>query len=237
MRNNTDSTLSGEFLHLEEAESIYLNGIIDTTVGFNTFPSLKRVKGSVMVETWNKEFNCSKLVALHQGGIINDLCCNGTDNGTLATAETANEMASPDAISQGAWAGIGVGGGLLFLGVLAAVTCFILRSRCRKAQGPGDTQTQNQQQPSYSTHEYASGGLSEAGGKPCSSGRAQLEGAEIKEIGGEQVLSEKTDDSMAKESRFQTARSGHDGPPIELKGSHHSVMLPLIPQKDPKGTE
>ncbi|RYP71647.1 hypothetical protein DL770_008104 [Monosporascus sp. CRB-9-2] len=218
MRNNPNSTLPGDFLHLEEAESIYLNGIIDTIAGSNIFPSLKRVRGSVVVEAWNKEFNCSKLVALHQGGIINDLRCNGTGNGTLATTETTNEMASPAAISQGAWTGIGVGGGLLFLGALAAVTCLILRSRRRKAQGPGGSQTQNQQQPSSSTHERASGGFYEAGGRPCGSGRAQLEGAEIKEIGGEQVLSEKTGDSIAKKSRFPTARTGHDGPPVELEG-------------------
>ncbi|RYP22966.1 hypothetical protein DL765_001424 [Monosporascus sp. GIB2] len=196
MRNNANSTLPGDFLHFEEAESIYLSGVIDITAGSNVFPSLKR----------------------HQSGIINDLRCNGTDNGTLATTETTNEMAGDAAISQGARAGIGVGGGLLFLGVLAAVTWYILRSRRRKTQGLGDAQTQNQQQPSYSTHELASGGLYGTEGKLCGSGRAQLEGAEIQEIGGEQVLSEKTDGSMAKEPRYETARTGHDGPPVELEG-------------------
>ncbi|RYO88832.1 hypothetical protein DL766_009382 [Monosporascus sp. MC13-8B] len=171
MRNNKNSTLPGDLLHLEEAESIYLNGVIDTTASSNIFPSLKR------------------------SGIINDLRCNGTDNGTLAATETTDEMAGHAAISQGARAGIGVGGGLLFLGVLAAVNL----------------------QPSYSTHGHASGGLYETEGKPCGSGRAQLEGAEIQEMGGEQVLREKTDDSMAKEPRFETARTGHDGPPVELE--------------------
>ncbi|RYP48251.1 hypothetical protein DL769_011222 [Monosporascus sp. CRB-8-3] len=205
MRNNTNSTLPGDFLNLEEAESIYLNGVIDTTAGSNIFPSLKRVRGSVVVEAWNKEFNCSKLGSLHQNGIINDLRCNGTDNGTLAATGGTNETASHAVISQGAWAGIGIGGGLLFLGVLGAAAWFILRSRRRGAHNPGGTQTENQQQPSYSTHEHASEGLYEAGGKPCGSGRAQLEGAEIQEIGGEQVPGKKTDEFMAKESKFQTA--------------------------------
>ena len=42
-------------------------------VGSNIFPSLKRVTGSVVIEAWNADFDCSRLEDLNRNGVINEL--------------------------------------------------------------------------------------------------------------------------------------------------------------------
>ncbi|KAI1170848.1 hypothetical protein F4777DRAFT_92049 [Nemania sp. FL0916] len=78
--DNADTTIPW-FPALERANDIHLRGNIDKSVGPNIFPSLKAVPGTVTIEAWNSDFNCSKLVSQVQDSIIQHLVCNGTDNG------------------------------------------------------------------------------------------------------------------------------------------------------------
>ncbi|KAI1361720.1 hypothetical protein F5Y08DRAFT_11581 [Xylaria arbuscula] len=141
MMDNTNTTLS-ILPNLETAANIHLRGHIDTTAGINIFPALKLVSGSVTIEAWNSDFNCSKLVAQYRDNIIHNLSCNGTDNGTAAVPETT-QSTLPDTsrgLSDGAWAGIGVGIAAIVLGGLIALAWLFLHyGRQQKAPKEEDS--------------------------------------------------------------------------------------------------
>ncbi|KAI8625999.1 hypothetical protein F5Y19DRAFT_479079 [Xylariaceae sp. FL1651] len=105
MESNANSPLPGGFRSLEFADTIHLNGHIDTSTTGNLFPSLRQVRGSVIIEAWNSDFNCSRLVSQQRDGSITHLYCNGTDNGNSTTI-SANRAQSHDGLSRGAWAGM-----------------------------------------------------------------------------------------------------------------------------------
>jgi hypothetical protein len=67
------------------------------------------VPGTVTIEAWNSDFNCSKLVEQMQASIIQNLVCNGTNNGTRGAHHSK--------LSKGAEAGIGVGVAVLVIGI------------------------------------------------------------------------------------------------------------------------
>ncbi|TGJ87181.1 hypothetical protein E0Z10_g1602 [Xylaria hypoxylon] len=130
--------------NLERAENIHLRGLINTTAGPNIFPALTYVPGTVTVEAWNDDFNCSKLVSQWHDRLINNLICNGTDNGTTIStpSETNNASATPsqssnNGLSQGAWAGIGVGVAVIILGFVVALVWVVLHFRKRLNQLAG----------------------------------------------------------------------------------------------------
>ncbi|KAI1130869.1 hypothetical protein F5Y10DRAFT_103824 [Nemania abortiva] len=137
--DNTDSVIP-QLFNLARADSIHLRGNIDTSSGPNILPSLTFVSGSVTIEAWNADFNCSRLVSQQQQGLINNLQCNGTSNGTSSSLSTPSSPSSADASSQssqglssGAWAGIGVGIGLVVIGLLGGAVWLFLYFRRRFA--------------------------------------------------------------------------------------------------------
>lgn len=89
----------------------------------NIFPSLKWVRDSVVIEPWNRDFNCSALREQLQRHIIPELYCNGTDNGTVADLGTGNQLA------PGAWAGVGIGAAAAVFGLVWALVYFWRKSR------------------------------------------------------------------------------------------------------------
>ncbi|TGJ80753.1 hypothetical protein E0Z10_g8014 [Xylaria hypoxylon] len=116
--DNINTTLLW-FPALTIANYIHIRGYIDTSVGPNIFPALQSVTGQVVIEAWNDDFDCSKLVQYQQDHMIHYLSCNGMNNGT--NSGTKNETNSStnngtggsshefnQALSPGAWAGIGV---------------------------------------------------------------------------------------------------------------------------------
>ncbi|TGJ79343.1 hypothetical protein E0Z10_g9428 [Xylaria hypoxylon] len=132
--NNVNSTIPRLF-NLDRADSIHLRGYIDTSSGPNILPSLTFVSGTVTIEPWNADFNCSKLVSQQQQGLINNLSCNGTDNGVSTSTSTSTSTSSPTpkspstSLSPGAWAGIGVGIGLSVIGLLGGWLFIYFRRR------------------------------------------------------------------------------------------------------------
>ncbi|GAW18470.1 hypothetical protein ANO14919_079460 [Xylariales sp. No.14919] len=127
--------------NLERAENIHLRGLINTTAGPNIFPALTYIPGKVTIEAWNDDFNCSKLVSQWRDRVINNLICNGTDNGTTTSTPSGtgndNAAASPasnGSLSQAAWAGIGVGVGVVVLGFVVALVWVSLHFRRRLNQ-------------------------------------------------------------------------------------------------------
>ncbi|TRX88008.1 hypothetical protein FHL15_011110 [Xylaria flabelliformis] len=96
--DNVNTTLLW-FPALTRANNIHKRGYIDTSVGPNIFPALQSVPGTVVIEAWNDDFNCSK-------------SNNGTNNGTDATSSEPNQV-----LSQGAWGGIGVAIGIVVIGI------------------------------------------------------------------------------------------------------------------------
>ncbi|GAP91909.1 hypothetical protein SAMD00023353_7200420 [Rosellinia necatrix] len=152
--DNVDTTIPRLF-NLARADSIHLRGLIDTSSGPNILPSLTFVSGTVSVEAWNADFNCSRLVSQQQQGLINNLRCNGTDNGTSSTtsgdslsspASSSSSSSSSQGISTGAWAGIGVGVGLVVLGLLGGAAWLVVHFRRRFAALEAST-LQQQQRP------------------------------------------------------------------------------------------
>ncbi|KAI0447560.1 hypothetical protein F4803DRAFT_498584 [Xylaria telfairii] len=125
--DNTDSVLP-LFPELGTVENVHLRGHIDTSTGPNIFPVLTLARGTVVVEAWNADFNCSALVSLKNSNKINNLVCNGTDNGTVIPSMSPS---GPDGLSVGAKAGIGVGSGILGLGVVLALAWLILHFQRR----------------------------------------------------------------------------------------------------------
>ncbi|KAI0857825.1 hypothetical protein F4860DRAFT_517514 [Xylaria cubensis] len=137
--DNVDTVLP-LFPQLEMAENIHMRGYIDTSTGPNIFPSLVHVKGDVVIEAWNADFNCSALVSQKNRVLINSLACNGTDNGTSTSVpnpSAPNPSASiPPAsnskgLSRGALAGIGVSSGLVGIGLIAAAVWLFVHYKRR----------------------------------------------------------------------------------------------------------
>ncbi|KAI1123395.1 hypothetical protein F5Y10DRAFT_251893 [Nemania abortiva] len=137
MEGNGNSPLPGDLRSLEFADSIVLKGPIDTSSSGNIFPSLKLVKGSVTIEVWNDDFNCSKLVSQQMDGLIGHLSCNGTDiNMPVMPSQAPQTGAANKGLSQGAWAGIGVGIAIFVIGLAALLIWAFLyfRSRIRQME-------------------------------------------------------------------------------------------------------
>ncbi|KAI0103190.1 hypothetical protein GGR51DRAFT_257259 [Nemania sp. FL0031] len=106
--DNLDSIIPW-FPDLRRAENIHLRGNIDTSKGPNIFPALSTVPGTVTIEAWNSDFNCSQLVRQEQAGIIRNLVCNGTDG----TGDDTSQ-GSPSLLG-GAWTGVCVAIGIVIL--------------------------------------------------------------------------------------------------------------------------
>lgn len=96
-------------LETQVSESHKLIDIYSST-GPNIFPVLTLARGTVVVEAWNDDFNCSVLVSLKNNNKINNLVCNGTYNGTPIPSMSPS---GHDGLSAGAKAGIGVSSGIL----------------------------------------------------------------------------------------------------------------------------
>jgi hypothetical protein len=92
------------------------------------------VSGTVTIEAWNANFNCSRLVSQRQEGTINNLSCNGTDNATQAiiSAGPTPSPLSDDSLTQGAKAGIGVGVAVVALGSIIVIVWLILRFKIQR---------------------------------------------------------------------------------------------------------
>ncbi|KAF2966881.1 hypothetical protein GQX73_g6709 [Xylaria multiplex] len=125
--DNADSVLP-LFPELETVENVHFRGYIDTSTGPNIFPVLTLARGTVIVEAWNSEFNCSALESLKNENKIHNLVCNGTNNGTSIPSMSSG---GHDSLSPGAKAGIGVGSGIFGLGIVVALTWLILHFRRR----------------------------------------------------------------------------------------------------------
>ncbi|KAK5635130.1 hypothetical protein RRF57_010842 [Xylaria bambusicola] len=136
--DNVDSSIPRLF-NLERADSIHLRGNIDTSSGPNILPSLTFVSGTVTIEPWNTDFNCSRLISQQQQGLINNLHCNGTTDETSTTTTTSPPSQSSSSLqpssgggsglSTGASAGIGVGVSLAVVGGLGAWLFIYFRRR------------------------------------------------------------------------------------------------------------
>ncbi|KAI0444842.1 hypothetical protein F4803DRAFT_548670 [Xylaria telfairii] len=135
---------------LETADNIHIRGYLDTAPGANIFPSLKSVSGSVVVETWDPDFNCSKLVSQWRDSIIPTLRCNGTDNGTAQAAASPPNTPSPGMTDSGLtdaeWAGIGVAIGAIVLGSIFATAFLFLHYRRRRDEKAEPESPQEQQE-------------------------------------------------------------------------------------------
>ncbi|KAI2782574.1 hypothetical protein F4815DRAFT_461984 [Daldinia loculata] len=123
--DNVNTTLPW-FPGLRRANNIHIRGYIDTSPGPNIFPALTAVSGNLTIEAWNDDFNCSKLVDQYQNGLIHNLACNGTNNETGRNTESPPGNASTE-LSQGAWAGIGVGIGVFVIGTVFGMIWLLLR--------------------------------------------------------------------------------------------------------------
>ena len=187
------------------------------SLGSNIFPSLKRVTGTVTIEPWNEDFNCSKLVRMQQEGIINELRCNGTDNGTVSdnpdrpanntvsdindsnvSIDRAPAAGETRTLSSGAWAGIGVALGLVVAGIVGAIVWFLLRKRLAAQPMPPAV-------PQADSND--------------DTGKAQLDGTAIGELGGKTLIREKANDAESNPNAVNAPIQ--DLPPVELEGSAH----------------
>ncbi|KAI1178376.1 hypothetical protein F4777DRAFT_115765 [Nemania sp. FL0916] len=142
---------------LESADNIHLRGNISTEGGPNIFPALNLVSGSVTVEAWNEDFDCSKLVSQWHDNIIHTLSCNGT-NGTRDTAQEPTSPSPPSSqgLSVGAGAGIGVGIAVAVIGAII-VTIFWTRLHYkRKLRAASEKSTEPSAPPSQREGLWAS---------------------------------------------------------------------------------
>lgn len=106
------------------------------STGPNIFPALKLARGNVTIEAWNEDFNCSKLVSQWNNGLIHQLSCNGTDNGTShapapSPSHALSNTTGSFTLSLGASVGIGVGSGLFGIGLIAAVAWLLFHYKHR----------------------------------------------------------------------------------------------------------
>lgn len=166
---------------------------------------------------------------LSEIGVINNLYCNGTDgimgddtpngpqNGTLAS----DYAVSQTTLSRGSWAGIGIAAGLLFLGMFGTIVWLILRNR-RMTQAAREVQIRDQHHDASLPEENTISEICGAEQEPWGGQRAQLEGTEIQELGGDILACPKVDDSRADEVEAS-------GPvicvhsPVELGDSRHDL--------------
>ncbi|KAI0098664.1 hypothetical protein GGR51DRAFT_577018 [Nemania sp. FL0031] len=189
--DNENTTLP-LFPQLQRAENIHMRGIIDTSVGPNIFPSLTFVSGNVTVEAWNVDFNCSKLVSQWKDGVIRNLACNGTGNGTDNSTPMPSIASAPNAgsnsqLSRGALAGIGIGAGVFVLGVLVAVIWLVFHYKQRlkiMEMAQSQVYTTVSQEPLGDT---ASSSVS---------GTSELHGIGVSEKPDDHIIGEKPDDHI-----------------------------------------
>ncbi|KAI0205843.1 hypothetical protein F4808DRAFT_455345 [Astrocystis sublimbata] len=132
MLDNVDTVLP-RFPLLERVGNVHLRGYIDTSGGPNIFPALTLASGSVVVEPWNPDFDCSKLVSQQKDDLIHTLTCNGTNNGTDVPSpstipSTSADSHKPTQLSTGQSAGIGVSIGVAFF-AFSTWICLRIRSR------------------------------------------------------------------------------------------------------------
>ncbi|KAI1261205.1 hypothetical protein F5Y18DRAFT_440744 [Xylariaceae sp. FL1019] len=130
--DNVESIIPS-FPSLQAARNIHMRGYIDTSNGYNIFPSLTHAPGSVIIEPWNTVFDCSTLVAQQKNLVINQLRCNGKNNGTSTStpnppSPTGNVSSG---LSSGAQAGIGAGAGVFGIGFIIAVIWLLLHYKRR----------------------------------------------------------------------------------------------------------
>ncbi|KAI0454749.1 hypothetical protein F5B21DRAFT_474006 [Xylaria acuta] len=138
--DNVDSTIP-QLFNLARAESIHLRGNIDTSSGPNILPSLTFVSGTVSIEAWNADFNCSRLISQQQQGLINNLSCNGTSSSSSSSPSPSSSPStpppsspsSPQGLSTGARAGIGVGVSLVVISLVGGAMWLFLYFRRRFA--------------------------------------------------------------------------------------------------------
>ncbi|KAK8129422.1 hypothetical protein PG999_001802 [Apiospora kogelbergensis] len=189
--DNPNSTITGDFSSLSNANSIYINGIINTTISPALFPRLAHA-GEVIIEALNTEFDCSRLVQMRNLGVIQYLSCNGT-NGT-------NNKST--GLSTAASAGIGVGVGIAALGI---ITILVWRAICnrRKVRSPNERPNNIREDGLERTVREApkpqealldDTQIREAGGRPTP---YQVAGGEILEAGGRAVRAEAADERIA----------------------------------------
>ena len=87
---------------------------------------MTHVRNSLIIETWNPDFNCSVLLQLKQQGKIQNFRCNGTDNGTVADTDTDDGAGPP--LAPGAWAGVGIGATAFAFGLICVFVYFWRKS-------------------------------------------------------------------------------------------------------------
>ncbi|KAI0873295.1 hypothetical protein GGS24DRAFT_501997 [Hypoxylon argillaceum] len=149
---------------LERPENIHLRGYLPTDPGPNIFLSLRSVSGSVIIEAWNDDFNCSKLVSQWQDSVIHFLQCNGTDNSTTDSSPVSmpgsgSLSEASGNLSEGAWAGIGVGIGVIVLGGVVALVWLFLHYRGQRSEVADTTPEKLPEQPEVKAPDLA--GLNE----------------------------------------------------------------------------
>ncbi|KAI0521183.1 hypothetical protein F5B22DRAFT_565293 [Xylaria bambusicola] len=172
--DNVDSAIPRLF-NLERADSIHLRGNIDTSSGPNILPSLTFVSGTVTIEPWNTDFNCSRLISQQQQGLINNLHCNGTTStSTTSSPPSQSSSSSPPrggggGLSTAASAGIGVGVSLAVIGGLGIWLFIYFRRRfaALEAHRPPPSPPQSSFSPARG-HEDAAGWPlpNDSGGSP-----------------------------------------------------------------------
>ncbi|KAK7912283.1 hypothetical protein PG985_014764, partial [Apiospora marii] len=196
--DNPGSWLLLDFPRLSTATSIYINGMLDTTMDPSLFPNLTHAN-EMIVEPWNAEFDCSQLVRLRNIRVIESLSCNGThgtnqiETKTNGTANDTDSGAGPlefNGITTPVAAGVGVGAGLGVL-ILAALVCLVLFYR-RKAraltattEGEGPPRMTKAGEPDCAALD---GNQIVEGNNTCLP--HQMEGAEVVEASGVQIPAE-----------------------------------------------
>ncbi|KAI0481805.1 hypothetical protein F4859DRAFT_529557 [Xylaria cf. heliscus] len=108
------------FPSLLRAKNIHLREYIGDS---NIFPALVRVSDTVTIEPWNDDFDCTKLISQQQEGSINNLSCNGNDDGNLGTVG----VPIGNGLTQGAEVSIGIGVTVSILAATIAIVWLLLR--------------------------------------------------------------------------------------------------------------
>jgi hypothetical protein len=139
----------------------------------------------VIIEAWNDDFDCSKLVQYRESNIIHTLSCNGTNNGTNnATDNTKNNGTDSSShnpstgLSKGAWAGLGVAIGLVVIGLVCGLLWLYVhfKSQLRKLM-EAKPQELNKQEVTENYEE-------------------PIRTIETQEVDGTGIIREKPDDSL-----------------------------------------
>ncbi|KAI0537756.1 hypothetical protein GGR58DRAFT_331191 [Xylaria digitata] len=164
MMDNINTTIPS-LPNLKAANNVHLRGYIDPTLGANLFPALNYASGTVTVEAWNSDFDCSKLASQYRDSVIHNLNCNGTDRSTTASPTGASPTTSAQGnpshgLPDGAWAGISVGIGAIVLGSIIAAAWLFLHYRRRQDRTKEDKFVDSQ--PKEEIHPPDLSGLYEA---------------------------------------------------------------------------